>query len=132
MVLKFKRTNKRKANVMDSIYETKVSIAEEFESKIKYFDVLGDSTRIQIIALLLEKKNKEMNVDELSKSIYLSRPAISHHLKMLKDCGMLKCRSEAQFSYYSINRDTPIWHDLCMLFGKVNDLLSMLEAESHE
>ena len=113
---------------MNVIYQNRVEIANDFVSLIKCFDALGDSTRVQILALLLENPSAEMCVNEIAQSIYLSRPAISHHLKVLKDCDMINCCAKAQYNYYSINKNTPVWEELCKLFSKVNNLLELIQG----
>ena len=51
--------------------------------------VLGDIVRQDILILLSERLGTGMNVTEIAANIGLSRPAISHHLKALKDAGFI-------------------------------------------
>ena len=41
-----------------------------------------------------------MNVNEITGKTSLSRPAISHHLKILKDAGLVNIRQEGTANYY--------------------------------
>ena len=50
---------------------------------IPVFTMLQDENRQQILMLLFD--NKEMSVTELTEQLSLSRPAVSHHLKLLLD-----------------------------------------------
>ena len=55
---------------------------------IPVFTMLQDENRQQILMLLFD--NKEMSVTELTEQLSLSRPAVSHHLKLLLDSKLLK------------------------------------------
>ena len=48
---------------------------------IPIFTVLGDENRHQILRVLWE--HGRMNVNELTEHLHLSRPAVSHHLKIM-------------------------------------------------
>ena len=41
-----------------------------------------------------------LNVNEITRRTSLSRPAISHHLKILKDAGIVGVRQEGTANYY--------------------------------
>ena len=63
------------------------------------FRVLGDSTRVRIIATLQEG---ERNVGELCKLLRLRQPAASHHLGILRTGGLVMNRRCGKQVYYSI------------------------------
>ena len=67
------------------------------------FFALGDGTRQQII-LLLEKVD-ECNVTELAEKLPLSRPAVSHHLRVLRQSGMVKVKRRGTENYYYLTID---------------------------
>ena len=113
-------------------YDEKMEIAKNINSCVKYFDVLGDTTRLQILVFLLQEPNREMTVDSITQSVFMSRPAVSHHLKILKDCNILVCRTKAQYHYYSINRKTEIWRELYELFAKIDNLLNKFKGAENE
>jgi DNA-binding transcriptional ArsR family regulator len=50
------------------------------------WDVLGDSSRRQIVAMLAEQPRA---VGELADRLPISRPAVSQHLRVLKDAGVV-------------------------------------------
>lgn len=54
------------------------------------FFALGETARQQILLLLTE--NESLNVNQLTERLPLSRPAISHHLKILRAAGMVDSR----------------------------------------
>lgn len=73
----------------------------EKEDTIRLFTSLGDPMRLEIIFLLGE--HEQLNVREIAKHFHLSRPAISHHLKVLKDARILKSQKSATEVYYRLD-----------------------------
>lgn len=61
--------------------------------------VLGDPSRQAILELL---RDGERPVGELVERLPLSQPAVSKHLRVLKDAGILDARTEAQRRLYHI------------------------------
>ena len=64
------------------------------------FDVLSDGSRRQILDLLLER---ERSVSELVGSLGMSQPAVSKHLRVLRDAGLVKVRVDAQKRWYGLD-----------------------------
>ncbi len=62
-------------------------VLEKFQVVTPIFQALGDENRQQIIMLLLE--NKQMNVTQITDKMGISRPAVSHHLKILKQAELI-------------------------------------------
>lgn len=60
-----------------------------------------DNTRFEILEML--QKNKELCVSDFVDKIKKDQPLISHHLKTLKKCGIVKSRDEGKKSIYSIS-----------------------------
>jgi len=61
--------------------------------------VLAEPRRLAILGLL---RDGERPVGELVKQLHLSQPAVSKHLRVLKDAGLVEARSEAQRRLYRI------------------------------
>ena len=61
-------------------------------------DALGDSTRRAIFELLAHAPK---TVGELAEALPVSRPAVSQHLKVLKEAGLLSVRHEGTRNIYS-------------------------------
>lgn len=77
-------------------------LAQEFEKNQKVLIALGDENREHIILQML-KEGKDcsgLRVNEITKMTNLSRPAVSHHLKILKEAGIIKVRHEGTKNYY--------------------------------
>lgn len=64
-----------------------------------FFKVMCDSTRMRIMAAL---DNGEMCVCDLSALLDMTKSAISHQLKVLKDAHLVKSRREGKNVYYSL------------------------------
>lgn len=83
------------------------------------FLALGEETIQLILLTLLEQELKELRVNEIAQHTYLSRPAVSHHLQILKNTGLLKMRKEGIKNYYSIKKQTMIFYQMKEMFFKI-------------
>jgi ArsR family transcriptional regulator len=88
------------------------------EDVIRLFTGLGEPMRLEIVFLLGE--HERLNVGEIAAHFQLSRPAISHHLKVLKDARILKSQKRGTEVYY--------WLDLASLSERLRTILLLLEA----
>lgn len=77
---------------------------EEVKQAVKIYKALGEPTRIKIAMLLTEERNLCCS-DIGSKLESVAGSTLSHHLKQLTDCGLLKLRKDGTFIYYSVNRE---------------------------
>ena len=68
------------------------------------FEVLAEPRRRQILDLL---RDGERPVGELVDELYLSQPAVSKHLKVLRDAGLVEVRQDAQRRWYRL-RPAPL------------------------
>jgi ArsR family transcriptional regulator len=64
------------------------------------FQALGDPTRVKILWTLTKG---ELSVSELVVLLEMSQPAVSHHLRTLRNLHIVKVRKEGKISYYSID-----------------------------
>lgn len=69
------------------------------------FKALGDLTRLQIIYLLSTDTSGTLGVSELAARLRISQPAVSQHLKTLRNEGLVESRREGFYIYYTINRE---------------------------
>lgn len=68
---------------------------------------LGDQKRQAIIIKLLENINCDgLQVSQLIDATQLSRPAISHHLKILKDAKIINYQSKGTKNFYYLTHET--------------------------
>jgi DNA-binding transcriptional ArsR family regulator len=64
------------------------------------FSVLGDSSRVKIIAALL---NGPMNVQALADTVGISPSAISHHMRSLRQMHLVSSHKQGRQVFYSLD-----------------------------
>ena len=67
------------------------------------FKVLGVETRVKIVELLKEKG--ELGSTDISEKLGITPAAVSQHLKVLKQAGLVTCRRDGYFIPYSLNEE---------------------------
>jgi DNA-binding transcriptional ArsR family regulator len=72
----------------------------EAELRASVFDALGDPQRRQILQLLGEA---ESSVQGLAERLPISRPAVSRHLRLLKEAGLVIDRAEGTRRLYRLH-----------------------------
>ena len=65
-----------------------------------FYKILGDKTRISIICAL---DKHEMCVCDLGALLNMSKSAISHQLRVLKDSNLVKARRDGKIVFYSLS-----------------------------
>jgi DNA-binding transcriptional ArsR family regulator len=73
------------------------------EEVVRVFKALGDAKRFRMVREIAEAG--ELNCGQLGERFPLSQPAVSHHLKILTDAGVLQVRVDGQHRYVSVNHD---------------------------
>jgi ArsR family transcriptional regulator, arsenate/arsenite/antimonite-responsive transcriptional repressor len=73
----------------------------------KTFRALADPTRREILGLL---RNGEITAGALAEKFDMTKPAMSHHFKVLKDADLITSRREGQQIWYGLN--TTVVQDL--------------------
>ena len=73
------------------------------ENAMRLLDGVRDPNRLEIIFLL--GKGNPMNVGDISDQFKISRPGVSHHLKVLKDAGIVRSEKIGQEIYYRLDRE---------------------------
>ncbi|MEI6294044.1 MAG: metalloregulator ArsR/SmtB family transcription factor, partial [Methanomicrobiales archaeon] len=72
------------------------------------FKALGDYNRLYIIYLLANDKTGNLGVNDLAGMLKISQPAVSQHLKILKNVRIIGSRKEGNHVYYSFNRENMV------------------------
>jgi len=76
-------------------------LAEEFQNCRKILTAIGDSSRQYLILNMMQMGDcNGVRVGDITAKTNLSRPAVSHHLQILKDAGILCVRKEGTKNYY--------------------------------
>lgn len=85
-----------KSRNINHLYE-ELSKISRFNVASEIFKQLGDTTRIRIFWLLSHREECVINIAALMN---MSSPAVSHHLRPLKDCGLVVSRRDGKEVYY--------------------------------
>lgn len=64
---------------------------------------LGDSNRLQIVQML---SDGEKCGCKLLEKFEITQPTLSHHMKILCECGLVNSRKDGKWSHYSLNCET--------------------------
>ena len=78
------------------------AIPREWRTISRAFTALGDEHRQRI--LLTFEKGERLNVGQIAEVSTLSRSAVSHHLKLLREAGVLASRKEGKEVFYWIDK----------------------------
>jgi DNA-binding transcriptional ArsR family regulator len=74
-----------------------------FKECTQILAAMGDENRQLIIMALIYADCDGLRVGELTAQTHLSRPAVSHHLKILKDAGIVRIFKEKTMNYYYLD-----------------------------
>ncbi|MGB3770665.1 MAG: metalloregulator ArsR/SmtB family transcription factor [Rhodococcus sp. (in: high G+C Gram-positive bacteria)] len=66
----------------------------------RMFKALGDPVRLRLLSLVASHDGGEACVCDISPAFDLSQPTISHHLKVLREAGLLDCERRGTWVYY--------------------------------
>ncbi|MFI0813674.1 ArsR/SmtB family transcription factor [Streptomyces echinatus] len=66
----------------------------------KVFKALGDPVRLRLLSMIASRDGGEVCVCELTPAFDLSQPTISHHLKLLRQAGLVDCERRGTWVYY--------------------------------
>lgn len=70
------------------------------------FKALGDPVRLKLLSMIASHENGEECVCALTAAFALSQPTISHHLKILRQAGLVDCERRGTWVYYWLLPDT--------------------------
>jgi DNA-binding transcriptional ArsR family regulator len=74
----------------------------KIEIRVKILKAVADETRYQMVKMLF--RQSEIPCQCFVEEFHLSRPALSHHIRVLREAGLIKVRREGRNFYFSLNR----------------------------
>jgi Predicted transcriptional regulators len=86
------------AEVVEAVRST-MTDGEELRSLADFFKVLGDGTRVRIISAL---SNHTLCVCDLAVLLNMTKSAISHQMRSLRQANLVKARREGKVVYYAL------------------------------
>ncbi len=90
---------------------------------------LSDPVRQKILLILAESGTDGMDVQDITSKTHLSRPAISHHLRILKDAGMIISHKKGTQVYYFLYIQKAL-DQMMQLLNTVSHLVENIDMES--
>ncbi|MEU3227058.1 metalloregulator ArsR/SmtB family transcription factor [Streptomyces sp. NPDC006976] len=72
----------------------------------KVFKALGDPVRLRLLSMIASRAGGEVCVCDLTPAFDLSQPTISHHLKLLKQAGLIDSERRGTWVYYRLLPET--------------------------
>lgn len=82
------------------------------------FQLISDASRLKILWLLC---HNETCVNNIAVAVNMSSPAVSHHLRLLKQAGLLDTRREGKEMYYKL-AETP---EAALVHRAIDDILDI-------
>lgn len=106
-------------------------LAREFARCRKTLQALGDENRQHLILEMLQMGQcSGVRVGAITEKTHLSRPAVSHHIQVLKEAGLLKMRREGTRNYYYFDADTQAMNDLLQMLTHAKAVMEQLPDRS--
>lgn len=103
---------------------TKESAQNLFKKCSPIFLVLGDCVRQKLVLDIADSGDEGVNIAFLTERTNLSRPAVAYHLKMLKDCGLIKTSKKGAQVFYFLD----LKEKLELVTGLVEQLKVLMAA----
>ncbi|MFI7385037.1 ArsR/SmtB family transcription factor [Streptomyces sp. NPDC049813] len=66
----------------------------------RVFKALGDPVRLRLLSMIASREGGEICVCDLTPAFDLSQPTISHHLKLLRQAGLIDCERRGTWVFY--------------------------------
>ncbi|MFS8498629.1 MAG: metalloregulator ArsR/SmtB family transcription factor [Micromonosporaceae bacterium] len=76
---------------------------EQAEALAPMFKALGDPVRLRLLSLIASHAGGEVCVCDLTPRFALTAPTISHHLRVLREAGLIDCERRGTWVYYWVN-----------------------------
>ncbi|MDR1329434.1 MAG: metalloregulator ArsR/SmtB family transcription factor [Oscillospiraceae bacterium] len=96
-------------------------LLKKFAATGKLLTAIGDETRQLIMSVLAVSKCEGMRVGAITEQTHLSRPAVSHHLKILLDAEVIGMSPEGTKHYYYLKLGGE-WPTLVALINNIEKL----------
>jgi len=108
-------------------------LAEEFAACTKLLTAIGDETRQHLILEMMKMgRCTGVRVGEITEKTNLSRPAVSHHLQIMKDAGIVKVRKEGTMNFYYFDPEMEALERLISTLRLAKDISGALPDRTKE
>jgi ArsR family transcriptional regulator, arsenate/arsenite/antimonite-responsive transcriptional repressor len=97
-------------------------IDKQIKQMSEFFKAMGDPTRLKIVSLIASSGNLCVNM--VSNKIGMTQPAISQHLKILKQAGILDSEKLGLEVHYRLNED--------IINQYINDFSNLFKSKDNQ
>lgn len=111
------------------LLQKKQGLLNELRQSIDIFKAMADPVRQDILMMFMIAKR--LNVSQIVEQSPMSRPTISHHLKILKQAGIVDSRKEATEVYYWLTVENSIVEQLKRIIHAAEEIQNH-PAKSHD
>lgn len=109
------------------------ALSKEFLSCKKILLALGDENRQHLVLEMMQMGEcNGVRVGAITERTHLSRPAVSHHLRILKDAGIISVRHEGTKNYYYFDNESEFIEKLMKMLIDAKDIISSLPDRKEE
>ncbi|MGN1417206.1 MAG: ArsR/SmtB family transcription factor, partial [Oscillospiraceae bacterium] len=105
---------------------------EKFRKCQGIMTALGDETRQYLLFAMLGGECGGSRVVDIAKRTNLFRPAVSHHMQILKNAGIVRARREGTYIYYYLDPDMRDIDNMSELFADIKRIAENLPDRSGE
>ena len=95
-----------------------IPLEKAFLRTAETFQLISDATRLKILWLLC---HNEVCVNNIAVLVKMSSPAVSHHLRLLKQAGLIESRREGKEMYYKLAETA----EAALLHRALDDILDI-------
>lgn len=82
------------------IYCDMAMVQQRLDEAASLYRALGDETRLRILRMLV---GSEVCVCDLARELEIAQPLLSHHLKTLREAGLVQARRDGRWMHYSLD-----------------------------
>ena len=86
-------------------------------------EILAHPVRLQLLDVLVRNEG-QVCVCDLEAAVAVKQPTVSHHLRLLREAGLIECEKQGLWAYYFVNRKA-----LDALRGRIMTRLEGLNAD---
>lgn len=83
---------------------------KNFMGDFEVVNALADKNRQKIIQLLCSCLQEGMTVTDITNEMSITQPAVSHHLKILREAGLVAFKKNGLQSLYYLTLNDPLTH----------------------
>jgi ArsR family transcriptional regulator, arsenate/arsenite/antimonite-responsive transcriptional repressor len=112
-----RKVRQRNSSCCDGLVQAKLSL-EELQQFTDDLQILAHPIRMQILDIL-GQSHEAVCVCDLEAALPVKQPTVSHHLRLLREAGLIDCERQGLWAYYFVQRDA-----LTALRNRISDRLA--------